>query len=139
MFTCPLCKKKLNALERECPGCRADLTLIVGYVENLAVSIARAEAMTRAGRLGDAVFAYLDVLDADPENAEAKRQVSRVVSAVRNFDSRPRPRPGTSEGWTTTIWLLIVLAATLLGFAAGMSAERWISDRFPPTTADRDK
>ena len=42
MLTCPMCKKKQTALERECPTCHADLTLLIGYVETLAVGLARA-------------------------------------------------------------------------------------------------
>ncbi len=133
MLSCPLCKKKLNGLEARCPTCQADLSLIVGYVEDLAVGLAQAQALTRAGRLADAVFAYLQVLDIDPENAEARRQVGRVVTAVRHFDSQPRPRIRREEGWSSTIWLLIVLAATLLGCAAGMQTERWFASQHTDT------
>ncbi len=135
MLTCPLCKKKLNTLDVKCPSCQADLSLLVGYVEDLAGGLEQAQSFTRAGRLGDAVFAYLQVLDVDPENSEARRQVGRVVSAVRNFDSQPRPRTRQREGWSSTIWLLIVLGATLIGFAAGMQAERWFASQ-PTETAD---
>src|SRR6516162_3257059 len=71
MLTCPLCKKSVAALERECPSCHADLTLLVEYVVNLAGGLARAEALTRASRLGEAVWAYLEVLETDPDNAVA--------------------------------------------------------------------
>jgi hypothetical protein len=128
MLTCPLCKKKLAAPERECPSCHADLSLMVGYVVNLAGGLARAEQMVRDGHLAEAVYAYLEVLDVDPENAEARRQVGHVAAAVRHFDSRPLPRRGGGETWGPGIWTLIVLAAGLLGFAAGMQAERWLSD-----------
>jgi hypothetical protein len=126
MLTCPLCKKKQTALARECPSCHADLSLLIGYVENLAVGLAQAEVLTRQGKLADAVFAYLEVLDVDPENPIAKKQVSKVVTAVRHFDSRPPGKRRGDEGWGTTIWLLIVLGATLLGCAAGMQLERWL-------------
>src|SRR5438093_1340655 len=135
MLTCPLCKKKLNGVELKCPTCQADLSLLVGYVEDLAVGLAQAQALTRAGRLADAVFAYLQVLDIDPENGEARRQVGKIVAAVRNFDSAPRPRIRRNEGWGTTIWLLVVLAATLIGFAAGLQAERWFASH-PTETAE---
>jgi hypothetical protein len=135
MLTCPLCKKKLNGVELKCPTCQADLSLLVGYVEDLAVGLAMAQALTRAGRLSDAVFAYLQVLDVDPENAEARRQVGRIVAAVRNFDSAPRPRIRRDEGWSSTIWLLIVLAAALIGFAAGTQADRWFASH-PTETAE---
>jgi hypothetical protein len=138
MLSCPLCKKKLNGIEVKCPTCQADLSLLVGYVEDLAIGLAQAQALTRAGRLADAVFAYLQVLDVDPENAEARRQVGKIVAAVRNFDSAPRPRIRRNEGWSTTIWLLIVLAAALIGFAAGFQTERWFACHPAETTDSVD-
>src|SRR5262245_33620296 len=123
MLPCPACKKKLPELARECPFCRADLALLYDYVAGLSLGLVRAEQMTREGRLAEAVWAYLDLLDVDPENVEARRQVGRVASAVRNFDSRPRRRD--QEEWGKGIWLVIVLAALVLGFALGMQAEQW--------------
>src|SRR5438445_5926440 len=88
MLTCPnpTCGKKLPALERECPRCRTDLSLLCDYVDHLGDGLARAEALTRAGELGEAVWAYLSVLEVDPDNATARRQVGQVVTAVRQFD-----------------------------------------------------
>lgn len=131
MLPCPWCKKKPPALARECPTCHADLSLLHDYVVGIAASLERAESMTREGRLAEAVWAYLDVLDVDPENAEARRQVGRVAAAVRNFDSQPRRRPGQEE-WGKGIWMAIVLAALLLGFGLGMLAEHWWT---PPVAA----
>ena len=139
MLTCPLCKKSVAALERECPSCHADLTLLVEYVVNLAGGLARAEALTRASRLGEAVWAYLEVLETDPDNAVARRQVGRVVTAVRQFDRaspsrrwlrqlRRRSRfrrwlaswtDGEGGGLGGCLWLLLVLAALALGFLLG--------------------
>src|SRR5262245_31298326 len=92
MLTCPnpTCGKKLSAPERECPRCRTDLSLLVDFAENLDTGLDRAEALARAGELGDAVKAYLEVLDVDPENAEARRQVGWVAAAVRQFDQSAR-------------------------------------------------
>lgn len=86
MLTCPMCKKTLPGLERRCRTCQTDLSLLVDYVENLYNGLARAEALTRAGELGDAVWAYLEVLEVDPDNAPARKQVGHVASAVRQFD-----------------------------------------------------
>jgi len=143
MLTCPWCKKKTPALERECPSCHADLTLLVDYVENLAGGLVRADELTRAGQLGEAVWAYLEVLEVDPDNAVARRQVGRVATAVRQFDLaapsrrwirqlRRRSRfrrwltawnEGDSSG-ASALWLLLVLAALVLGFILGQHFQR---------------
>jgi hypothetical protein len=86
MLTCPMCKKTVRLTSRECPTCRTDLSLLVEYVDHLEEGLAKAEALTRAGELGEAVWAYLAVLEVDPDNAEAKRQVGQVAAAVRQFD-----------------------------------------------------
>src|SRR5262249_48144978 len=93
MLTCPnpTCRKSIGTLERECPRCRADLSLLVDYVDHLQDGLARADALTRAGELGEAVWAYLGVLEVDPDNATARRQVGQVVTAIRQFD---RSQPG---------------------------------------------
>src|ERR1041384_1332340 len=91
MLTCPMCKKKLRGLEKECLNCRTDVSLLVHYVEDLRDGLAQAEALTRAGELGEAVWAYLSVLEVDPDNATARRQVGKVATAVRQFD---RSAPG---------------------------------------------
>ncbi len=86
MLTCPMCKKSVQLASRECPSCRADLSLLADYVDHLEDGLARAEALTRAGELGEATWAYLAVLEVDPDNAEARRQVGQVAAAVRQFD-----------------------------------------------------
>src|SRR5438309_2848881 len=93
MLTCPnpTCGKKLATLERQCPRCRTDLSLLVDYVEGLQDGLARADALTRAGELGEAVWSYLAILEIDPDNATARRQVGQVATAVRQFD---RSMPG---------------------------------------------
>src|SRR6185295_10881949 len=86
MPQCPQCTKPLAELTRQCPSCRADLELLVDYVNGLQSSLERAQQLTRAGELGAAVWAYLEVLEVDPDNAAAKRQVGQVATAVRQFD-----------------------------------------------------
>jgi hypothetical protein len=88
MLTCPnpTCKKRLAQPSRQCPHCRSDLELLVQYVDDLSSGLCRAEEATRAGQLGEAVWAYLEVLEVDPDNATARRQVGQVVTAVRQFD-----------------------------------------------------
>jgi len=91
MPSCPQCNKPLAEVTRQCPTCRADLDLLVEYVSGLAGSLYRAEQLTRGGELGPAMWAYLEVLEVDPDNPEAKRQVGQVATAVRQFD---RTAPG---------------------------------------------
>src|SRR5947207_932600 len=86
MLTCPMCKKRLSGLVRQCPTCRTDLSLLMDYVAALDDGLTRAESLTRAGELGEAVWTYLEILEVDPGNATARRQVSRVATAVREFD-----------------------------------------------------
>ena len=143
MLTCPWCKKKTPARERECPSCHADLTLLVDYVENLAGGLVRAEELTRAGQLGEAVWAYLEVLEVDPDNAVARRQVGRVATAVRQFDLAAPSRRWVRQlrrrsrfrrwlaawnegdgGGSSVLWLLLVLAALALGYVMGQHAQR---------------
>lgn len=91
MLTCPMCKKTVPEQARSCPRCTTDLTLLTDFVGNLHDSLTRAESLTRQGRLGAAVWAYLEVLEVDPENPTARGQVGQVVTAVRQFD---RAAPG---------------------------------------------
>src|SRR5216683_8391170 len=153
MLTCPnpTCGKKLPALERECPRCRTDLSLLCDYVDHLSDGLARAEALTRAGELGEAVWAYLAVLEVDPDNATARRQVGQVVAAVRQFDdltpgrrwmrkirSRARLRSWAHSfrgeegaGWLGPMALVLaILGALVLGYTWGMQAP--VRDK-PPT------
>jgi len=130
MLTCPMCKKSLDGLLSQCPRCATDLTLLVDYVAHRQEGLARAEALTREGKLADAVWAYLQVLEVDPENATARRQVGQVVTAVRQFD---REAPGRrwlnrlrrqarfhrwldswQEGITPAAWIGILVAGALL-------------------------
>jgi cell division protein FtsX len=141
---CPLCKKDVPSLVRECPSCRSDLSLLVDYGSNLREGLARAETLTRAGELGQAVWAYLSVLEVDPDNPEAGRQVGQVAAAVRHFD-RSNPgqrwlnrlrrsrrlrrwveiarRPPRVNFWTAlVVALLLFLAGLALGGVLGVRA-----------------
>lgn len=94
MLICPMCKKELAEWASECPRCRADLSILVDYVGHLQNGLVRAESFTRQGELGDAVWAYLEVLEVDPDNARAREQVGKVATAVRQFD-----RAATGRRW----------------------------------------
>jgi len=132
MLTCPMCKKSVRRPARECPSCRTDLSLLVNYVEDLQEGLVRAEALTRAGELGEAVWAYLAVLEVDPDNAVARRQVGQVATAVRQFDEeapgrlwgkrvRKQARRRSGEGgWLgMAFWAFVIVFALLLGYALG--------------------
>jgi hypothetical protein len=89
-----MCKKVLPDGVQQCPRCNTDLSLLTDYVGHLHDGLARAETLTRQGELGEAVWAYLDVLEVDPDNAAARRQIGRVATAVRQFD-----RTSSSRRW----------------------------------------
>jgi hypothetical protein len=140
MLTCPMCKKKLRGLERECLNCRTDVSLLVDYVENLREGLAQAEALTRQGELGEAVWSYLTVLEVDPDNATARKQVGKVVTAVRQFDQTAPGRrwlkrlqkqtrfrrwmakwnEGEGAGMVNGfLWFLLVFSALVIGYVLG--------------------
>jgi hypothetical protein len=143
MLTCPMCKKKLRGLEKECLNCRTDVSLLVRYVEDLREGLARAEALTRAGELGEAVWAYLAVLEVDPDNATARRQVGQVATAVRQFDQtapgrrwrKKLQRKTWFRRWLaqwdhdgeasnsllgSLFWFLLIFAALMIGYVIGV-------------------
>jgi hypothetical protein len=141
-----MCKKTLPGMGKECPSCKADVSLLVTYVEDLDNSLVRAEAHTRAGELGEAVWAYLEVLEVDPDNETARRQVGRVAAAVRQFDRHGQGRRWLGRlqsrahlrqwlnSWGTegslpkpVLWLLalfLVGISLLVGYALGHSSAR---------------
>src|SRR5262245_27748674 len=86
MIKCPMCRDMLPDDARACRKCQTDLSLLSDYTTHLREGLSQAEACTRAGELGDAVWAYLAVLEVDPDNGSARRQVGKVVTAVRQFD-----------------------------------------------------
>ena len=126
MPKCPQCSKPLRDLVRRCPTCQADLDLLVDFVSHLQGGLQRAENLTRAGELGEAVWAYLEVLETEPDNAPARKQIARVVTAVRQFDlSTPARRmaaglpPEDDRPWWTRLPLGGV-SSVLGGFIVGL-------------------
>jgi hypothetical protein len=99
----------------------ADLDLLVDYVSHLEGGLVRADNLTRAGELGQAVWAYMEVLEVDPDNPTARHQVNQVASAVRQFD---RTAPGRRWllgmrnglfGDPETSWILFLVRLVLIG------------------------
>lgn len=132
MPQCPQCSKPLVSLSRQCPSCRADLDLLVDYVTGLQSSLYRAEQLTRTGELGQAVWAYLEVLEVDPDNALARHQVGQIATAVRQFD---RAMPGrrwaqglSGAGAAASSWLwfkaLVLAMAVVFAFSLGFMVAR---------------
>ncbi len=141
MITCPMCKKKLPGMDKKCANCKTDVSLLVDYVENLRDGLKRAEQLTKKGELGDAVWEYLDVLEVDPDNSLARRQVGKVATAVRQFDQTAPgrrwqkklqrqtafrrlmanwSRDGDGNSWITGLfWFIVVVAALVIGFFIG--------------------
>jgi hypothetical protein len=126
MPQCPQCNKPLRELVRRCPSCQADLDLLVDYVSHLAGGLERAENLTKAGELGQAVWAYLEILEVDPDNAAAKKQVAQVATAVRQFDLAAPGRKWLSQSRNGTpdktrlglrAWLMAVSVAALVACA----------------------
>jgi hypothetical protein len=135
MIKCPMCRELLSDETRQCRKCQTDLALLADYVSHLRTGLAQAESCTRAGELGDAVWAYLSVLEVDPDNSTARRQVGKVVTAVRQFDQtnkgrlwmRRVHREGRYRRWLaswqeeggTSLWawlfLFLLIVAALLG------------------------
>jgi hypothetical protein len=157
MLTCPMCKKKLRGMEKECQNCRTDVSLLVHYVEDLRDGLSRAEALTRAGELGEAVWAYLAVLEVDPDNTAARRQVGQVATAVRQFDQTAPGRrwrkklqkqtrfrrwmtswdadgDGTSSLLSSLLWGVLVFLALLIGYFIGARSASPPPDNASPET-----
>jgi hypothetical protein len=139
MPACPQCAKPLRQLTRRCPSCQADLDLLVDYVSHLHGGLERAEQLTRGGELGEAIWAYLEVLEADPDNRAARRQIGQVVTAVRQFDAVVPGRrwagnlpalPRASRREARLRWGCVI-AAVVLAFAVGFLIGRAPSEDTP--------
>src|SRR5262245_31426778 len=126
MPRCPQCNKDLVELPRKCPSCKADLDMLVDFVSNLHGRLEQADNLTRAGELGQAMWAYLEVLEVDPGNPAARRQVSQVATAVRAFDAVGPTRrwvsglPGYTRSGFLPAWLRALLLVVALAAALGL-------------------
>src|SRR5262249_8582620 len=137
-------------LTPRCPSCQADLGLLLDYVSHLSGGLERAENLTRAGELGQAVWAYLEVLEVDPDNVAARRQVAQGATAVRQFDVTapgrrwahgldPYPKKsGALAAWAKSAVLTVLL---VLVFGIGYIVGSYEGDTSPdaPPGAPREK
>lgn len=144
MVTCPNCKKDLVAGTITCSRCKADLGLLVHYMNDVEQHLGKAESALQAGDLGEATWAYLQILELDPENATAKRQISKVATAIRQFDEAKRTGQQTMfllGIGAAAVALVIALALLVGGFMLG---SRWSGGKLtffapaPPTTPLED-
>lgn len=104
MIKCPMCTALCEETAKECRKCKADLKLLTEYVLDLKDGLSKADALTRNGDLGEAVWAYLTVLEVDPDNATARRQVGKVVTAVRQFDRTAPARRWLNDMRQESFW-----------------------------------
>jgi hypothetical protein len=152
LLTCPMCKKMVTGDTRACPRCRADLTILADYANHVHGGLIRAESLTRNGELDEAVWAYLEVLEVDPDNIQARRQIARVATAVRQFDRvaqsqrwlRRLQRQARFRHWLASWeearpwrnWYYLFLVLLLLLIAFGLGYQRGRDSRRPVPVID---
>jgi len=130
VLTCPMCNKALPWGTNPCSRCRSDLTLLVDYMSNLDEHLNRAESALKAGELGDAVWAYLNVLETDPAHPVAQKQVTKVATAVRQFDEAKR----TGLRMMFVLGAALVLAIVLLAAGTFYAGYRFGTAKAKPTS-----
>jgi hypothetical protein len=104
-----MCRREVEDATTMCPGCRADLALLSGLVKETASLLERAERLRQEGQLAPAVLAYLDVLEVDPANPDARAALGPVLRAIRT--------PGRES--RRSVWMLAGAAIAAAAFAAG--------------------
>lgn len=104
-----MCQREVEPGTAACPGCRADLTLLSGLAGDVRNRLNRADQLRQDGQLAPAVQAYLEVLDLDPGNAEARAALGPVLRALR------APAREKQNG----LWMLVGAAIAAAAFAVG--------------------
>jgi hypothetical protein len=156
MIKCPMCQVLLADDARKCKKCQTDLALLADYVTHLRDGLAQAEQFTKEGELGEAVWAYLSVLEVDPDNTTARRQVGKVATAVRQFDQtapgrrwlkslrketrwqRARADRLGDDGagfWSWALLFLLYFGSVIGAYFYGFHSAKASADREPPVEA----
>jgi hypothetical protein len=156
MIKCPMCQVLLADDARKCKKCQTDLALLADYVTHLRDGLSQAEQFTKEGELGEAVWAYLSVLEVDPDNTTARRQVGKVATAVRQFDqtapgrrwlkalrkdtSWQRSRANRLEGdgaglWSWVFPFLLYFASVVAAYFYGYHSAKTTGEKEAPAEA----
>lgn len=84
-------------------------------MNDVRTQLERADQLRQAGQLAQAVQAYLDVLDVDPANAEARAALGPILRAVRV----PRSKSAA------LLWMFAGATIAAISFVAGYWLARW--------------
>jgi hypothetical protein len=106
---CPVCRTEFRGGEITCSLCRADLGLLSHFMNDVRTQLDRADQLRQDGQLAPAVQAYLDVLEVDPANAEARAALGPILRAVRVPQSKS----------AAMLWMITGAAIAAISFAAG--------------------
>jgi len=108
-MNCPACSLTLESPAATCPRCRADLSLLKDFTSDVRTLLDKADRLRCDGQLAPAVHAYLEVLETDPANPQARAALGPVLRALRS------PRASRAD----VLILLTGAAIATAGFAAG--------------------
>jgi Flp pilus assembly protein TadD len=89
------------------------LSLLSDYTSGVRTLLEKADGLRRDGQLAPAVQAYLEVLETDPANAEARAALGPVLRALR--------APRSSRGD-----ILILLTGAVIAAAAFAAGYWWV-------------
>jgi len=83
-----MCKKSVQPLDRQCPTCKTDLSLLVDYVGHLQNGLEQAEALSTEARY------FIDCIDRQEtpfnDGASGLRVVKLLEAAERSLRERGR-------------------------------------------------
>ena len=106
---CPQCKIELTGRPSQCPRCRTDLSLLADLMSEVEILRTKAHDAKSSGKIGPAIEAYLQMLEIDPTDAEAREAVGESVRAIRTVLKLETKSRSRAVWW----WVAIGIAATL--------------------------